>query len=328
MIKFGISAIIVSFFATLFHELGHVVGGKKAGFEFSSMVVWFLKWTKRKKRISFSFTAFGAEAGYTEMIPTSTENMEKRLKKMTSSALVASFCMILIGVVPLVITSIPVEVFCFLSMFLPVGVYSFFGNALPMVNEGFLNDGAVLKGIKKQDDSVKVAVSLLKIQAEMYLGKTPSEINEKLYFDLPQLVEDDPNFIMLLSARYNYYLDKADYDNAKLVSERLTDLMDLMPKQFTMQVKSDLLFNACTFDFDEKRADDLMYEVEEYLNKSNTVTNVRIKLAYILNIQKETKPLEVFYKKGTKEANRCQIKGFGAYEQKLLDSLVAKYQKN
>ena len=83
LLKFGISAILVSFLATLFHEVGHVIGGKKAGFEFSTMVVWFLKWTKRKKRIEFSFTTFGAEAGYTEMIPTSSENMGKRLKKMT-----------------------------------------------------------------------------------------------------------------------------------------------------------------------------------------------------------------------------------------------------
>lgn len=327
LIKFGVSAILVSFLATVFHEVGHLIGGKKAGFEFSSMVIWFLKWTKGKKRIKFSFTSFGAEAGYTEMIPTTTDNMDKRLKKMTSSALIASFTLILLGVVPLIVSGLPVELYCFLSMFLPVGVYSFFGNALPMVNEGFLNDGAIISGIKKQDDTVKVALSLLKIQAEMYDGKTPSEIDEKLYFDLPQLPEDDPNFVMLLNARYTYYLDAGNYEMAKMVSERLESLIDLMPRQFVMQVKTDLLYNACTFDFNEDKADDIMYEVEKYLNKYNTATNVRTKLAYILNVKKETEPLDIFYKKGMKEAKRCKIKGYGAFEQKLLDQLVAGFKK-
>jgi hypothetical protein len=68
---------------------------------------------------------------------------------------------------------------------------------------------------------MKVALSVLKIQAEMYQGKTPMEVKKELYFDLPQLPEDDPNFVLLLNARYNYYLDLGDYENAKKVTARL-----------------------------------------------------------------------------------------------------------
>ena len=42
-----------------------------------------------------------------------------------------------------------------------------------------------------------------------------SEIDESYYFDLPQLCEEHPYFIQLLTLRYSYYLDKGDYENAK-----------------------------------------------------------------------------------------------------------------
>ena len=325
--KFLIGAILASLVATFAHELGHVIGGKRAGFKFSSMCVWFFKWERKHDGIRFSFCGFGGEAGYTDMIATTDENMEKRLKKMTASALIASFTMILIGIVPLFVTGLSLWLYCLLSVFLPVGVYSFLGNALPMTNEGFLTDGAVISGINKKLDTVMVTLSLLKIQAQMYNGKTPSEIEESLYFDLPQLPEDDPNFTLLLSARHAYYLDKGDYENAKAMLDRLNAVIEdeYMPKEFIPAVKTDMLYALCTYDFNEDRADDVMYEIERYLNKNNSVTNVRVKLAYILRVRKEKELFEQFYNKAIKEANRCQIKGFGKFENKLLEKFKSDY---
>ena len=140
-------------------------------------------------------------------------------------------------------------------------------------------------------------------------------------FDLPQLPEDSLNFAMLLNARYAYYLDKQDYENAKKITDRLLSLEEYLPKNYVNIVKTDALYNACTFDFNEEKADDLMYELEIYLNNVNTVTNVRVKLAYMLNVKQENGNLDMFFKKGYKEADRCQIKGFGAYERKLFDGL-------
>jgi hypothetical protein len=196
-----------------------------------------------------------------------------------------------------------------------------------MSNEGFLTDGAVINGINKKHDTMMVALSLLKIQAQMYNGKTPSEIDEALYFDLPQLPEDDPNFTLLLSARHAYYLDKGDYENAKDTLNRLNLMIEeeSMPKQFIPAVKADMLYALCTFDFNEDKADDVMYEIEQYLNKNNSVSNVRVKLAYILRVRKENDLFEQFYNKAVKEANRCQIKGFGKFENKLLEKFKSEY---
>ena len=164
-------------------------------------------------------------------------------------------------------------------------------------------------------------MNLLVIQSELFNGKTPSEVDEKLYFDLPQLPEDNPSFAMLLSAKYAYYLDKEDYDNAKKTTDRMMSIIDYMPKYFEYVIKTYALYNACAFDFDEEKADDLMYELEKYLNNVNTATTVRAKTAYLLYVKREKEALDIFYKKGVKEADRCLIKGLGVFERKLFEKM-------
>jgi hypothetical protein len=104
------------------------------------------------------------EAGYTEMIPKSKDNLAVRYKKMTLAGPVASFICSFIGIVPLFVVQLPLWAFCVLSVFLPIGGYFFFGSMLPVSNCGIRNDGAVAYGIKKMDDEAKVVVNLLSIQ--------------------------------------------------------------------------------------------------------------------------------------------------------------------
>ncbi len=317
------SAVISGFIITFFHELGHLIFGKINGFTLISFNVWFLKWSKRKGKTVFDFVWLGEEAGSTEMVANSTENLEKCYSRMTFGGLFFTAVLMLVGVVPFFLKDLPMLLFVFWAMFLPIGSYVFFGNALPMENYGVPNDGAVLHGLKKNTDDSKVTVSLLKIQSELYNGKTPANVDESLYFDLPQLPEDDLNFILLLNARYYYYLDKADYENAKKTSDRALMLLDYLPKSVINSVKADALYNACTFDFNEKVADDLTYELEGYLNSKNNATNLRIKLAYIKNVKKDGELVQSFYKKGLKEAKKIPVAGLRELEIKLLNQLVS-----
>ena len=328
VVKIAVGAIIAGFINTIAHELGHYFVGKKNGFAFSAITIWFLRWQKVKNKVKFSFCMFGDEAGYTEMIPTSTENLGEKFKKMASAGYKVSFVLMLIGIPALFIKALPVWIFCIWSMFLPIGAYFFFGSFLSASNEGFLNDGAVVSSIKNGDDTSKVTINLLAIQAQLYNGKTPAEVDEDLYFNLPQLPEDDINFIMLLNARYLYYLDKGDYENAKKVTDRLVGLTEDMPKALIAPVMVDALYNACTFDYNEKLADEITEDYEKYLNSVNTANTVRAKLAYLLYIRNEKDAFEVFYKKGVKEAKKCQIKGLTALELKLFDLMRSDFEKN
>ena len=320
-----VGAFVGLFVSTLFHELGHLLGAKSKKFAFSSITIWFFKWYKKGKIIKFCFTIPLGEAGYTEVIPTKSENVGKDYSHVVKSGLICSLIPVVLGVIPLFLTMLPQWVYCMWVMCLPIGAYSFLDNAIPMIYEGERNDGCLLKMLKNDDDSAKVFVNLLKIQAEIFNGKTPSEIDEDYYFNLPQLREDDLLFARLLNARYNYYLDKGDYENAKNVTERLLSLEEYLPSHYMTEIKSDALYNACTFDFNEEKADDLTYELEKYLNKVNTPTTIRIKLSYILFVKGERDMFEPFYNKGVKMASKCQIKGLGRFETKLLDDIKSKF---
>lgn len=318
----SILAIMVS---TLFHELGHLIIGKSKKFLFNSMVVWFFKWYKKGKKTKFCFTLPTGEAGYTEIIPTNDQTVVEDYKKVIVGGLICSLIPAIIGIVPLFLVSLPMWAFCLWAMLLPMGVYSFLDNALPIFSDGEKSDGYLLKSLKNQDDSGVVFANLLKYQALICQGKTPSEINPDLLFDLPQLCEDDPCYYRLLFARYDYYLDLGDFDNAKKTTERLLALEEVVDGGVFAQIKLIALYNACTFDFDEDRADDLTYELEKLLNRSKDLTVLRIKMTYILFVKGDRQMFEPFYNRGIKMASKCQISGLGRFEIKLLDRIKQQY---
>ena len=69
----------------------------------------------------------------------------------------------------------------------------------------------------------------MEIQGQLYEGKSFAEIDEGLYFNQPQLCEDEPLFAVMLDLRYRYYLEKGDMDNAAACLNRLVGLLDYMP---------------------------------------------------------------------------------------------------
>lgn len=321
VLYFVVGAILSGLINAFIHEFGHLVAGKINNFAFISMTVWFFRWKKVGKKTEFSFCFIGEESGYTEMVSVTTDDLRKRYMRMTFGGILASLVMTLISVVPFVFSkNLPEQVFAVLSVFLPISAYYFLGNLLPMVQEGVKNDGAVYFGLKKNDISSQVMMSVASIHSELLSGKTPSEIDEKYYFDVPQLPEDDLNFIMLLNARYAYYLDKGDYENAVKVNDRLVS-SDYVPKSMRAVFEADELYGYCVINKNSEKADELMYELDKYLNNCNNATNIRIKMAYLINILNEKDNLLVFYKKGLREIKKEQLKGVALFEKKLLDGL-------
>lgn len=320
-----ISIVLVSFVCTFFHELGHLIGAKSVGFSVITFCVWFFKFYKVKNKTKFSF-AFPEDSGYTESCPKDTINLEKKFKKTIVFALIFSIIPVFFCLPAFIFDNLPFFLFTFFSTFLPVAIYGVLNNFIPMSENGVRNDGEVLRGLKILDDETKVTISLLKIQAELYQGKTPSDINEEFLFDLPQLPEDSVNFTALTLYRYYFYLDKNDLENAKKQLERLNSLTKYMSKIYKAHVGAQRLFYYSFFEKDENIADDLTYENEKYLNTVNDSVNIRAKLAYICFIKGDKDSFESFYKMGKKVAKRQNLTGVKLFELKLLDAIKNKVE--
>ena len=313
-------AVIALFIITVIHELGHLIAGIRNNFKFVSINIWFFKWKRVGKRIGFSFTGFGEALGFTEMVPINTDNLDQRFINMTRGGVVANIIFAFLFLIPLFF-NIENTVLCIICPFFPLSIYYVLDNFLPTDRNGIRNDGGVIYGIKKEDNESKVLSNILKIQAFMVGGSTPSQVEEKLFFDVPQLPEDNHYFINLLSYRYYFYLDKGDFVNSSKILDRIATLSDYLPTDIYNRFMVEELYKCCTYDLDENRADEITYELDKYLNNVNSVENVRAKLAYALYILKKNMDYTDFYQKGIREAKRLVVKGQQEFEIKLFEKM-------
>lgn len=319
-----LGAILWAVVNTVAHELGHVRAGKKNGFRFVSMRIAFLLFKKENGKIYADFTGFADELGSTEMVPENTENLGERFVKMTRGGLTGNVVLLAVSLVPLFLTAfLPFWLYAVWAILLPVSLYFVFGNGLPMTSDGIKNDAAVAYGIKHGCDSEKVMLSLLCVHAALTEGKRPAEIDEKYYFDVPQLPENDLNYLLLLDARYVYYLDKEDFENAKATADRLESMLGDMPKSYRPYVRANLLYDACTFAFDESEADNLVEDNERYLNNVNDVTVLRVKSSYVLYVLKDYKQAHKFLTHAKDKLDTCPVEGLRLFEEKLVDKMLA-----
>ena len=101
-----------------------------------------------------------------------------------------------------------------------------------------------------------------------------------------------------------------------------------MPRYFKNQIAVDLLYNACTFNLDEDKADDYVEDYERFLNNVNSITNVRVKLAYVVNVLKDYTLANKLKEKAFREIEKCKIKGLALYEEKLVKALTDNLPEN
>lgn len=116
----------------------------------------------------------------------------------------------------------------YVSVILPYSFYLFALNALPLQYDGGKTDGLVLWEIIKNDPSAQVMLGVLKVQSIVNAGTPLEEVDDNLLFNLPQLPEDDDNFIALTQLRYEYALAKGEAERAETYRNRLESLKEYM----------------------------------------------------------------------------------------------------
>ncbi|MFQ7079555.1 MAG: hypothetical protein ACLRSW_17405 [Christensenellaceae bacterium] len=77
----------------------------------------------------------------------------------------------------------------------------------------------------------KCLISAMEIHGKLAEGKSFSEIDEKFYFDLPQLPEDEPMYAIILDLRYRYYLERGKGRAADCLN-RLASASPILEKRF------------------------------------------------------------------------------------------------
>ncbi len=277
----GISAL-VSFAVSLFlapfvHELGHAVFAGGVNMQILYCKFFCFKFFRKNGRLKLGFASPFAP-DQTQVIPKSGGNMKKRAGAYTLGGLVFSGVFLALILTPAVWLACIGHFKGNLFGYVPYMGYLFLLNILPVEYASGKTDALVFRGIKKDFDAEKVMLSAMEIQGELYAGKSFAEIDESLYFDLPQLCEDEPLFAVVLDLRYRYFLEKEDYEQAADCLNRLAQAQAYLTDNEVEKIAAELTYmHALRGDLES--AEESGKICKNYLTL-DTVTAKRVLAAY------------------------------------------------
>lgn len=276
---FSLIGIFVSFaLAPIFHECGHIILGKTQNMRLVYTKFFCFKIAQTNGKLRFSFASpFIAEQ--TQMIPAVRGNMKKRAEKYTAGGLIFGGGIFLLFAVVAIVLSVCKQPFAFFFYgFLPYTGYLFMLNAVPVYFAGGKTDALIIKGIRKGLEEEKVMLSAMEIFGGLSEGKSFSEMEEELYFDLPAIAESLPMYQTITDLRYRYRLEIGDFDGAAKEINRLAQLTEYMEKSELLEVAAELAYMHA-LGGDLQRAKQARKLCEEFLSQE-TLAAKRINAAF------------------------------------------------
>lgn len=163
-----------------------------------------------------------------DLCPKGVKGMKGRFLVTVCAGLFFDFLLIVLGVISFSVPKVPP----ILGIASPYALYSFIINVVPLEYAQGKTDGLVAWEMITKKDTAKVLLHVLLIQGSLRAGKLMTELDEGLFLDVPQLPEDDLNFILLTQLRYEYYLAKNDDSEAYKYFARYQQLIQYLPSEY------------------------------------------------------------------------------------------------
>ncbi len=260
------------FLAPTAHELGHFVFGKASGMRCVYWKAFCFQLYRKRGTLRFRFASpFAAEQ--TQMLPQKGGNMRKRASLYALGGLFFSAALV----------ALVVTVALWMRRFwawgaLPYAGYLLLLNVLPVEYASGKTDALVYLGIQKGAPVEQCLLAAMEIQGQLSEGKSFGEIDEKLYFDLPTICEDEPLFAVLYDLRYRYSLDKDDREKAKACLNRLAQIEEYLSSEEREKIAAEFVY-IYALDADMGAADAYGRGCQGYL-KSECLAAKRILAAY------------------------------------------------
>ncbi len=305
--------------APIVHELGHIVMAKSQDMQIVYAKFSFLKIYEKagEKRLGFA-SPFAADE--TQVIPKTGDNMQKRASLYTMGGLLFG------GIY------FAVAVGCALALTMTVGGYAAFAlwglavyggylfllNVLPLSYYDGKTDTAVYVGMKRGEAAEKTMLAAMQIQGQLFEGKSYGEIDENLYFDVPQLAEDQPLFVVMLDLRYRYYLDKGEFIKASDCLNRLAQASEYLTQAETEKIAAEFVYMHA-LNGDTERAEACVKGCTEYLQEE-TLAAKRI-LAAVSLLGGKMEAVELLKEQAKPLLEKEKIVGNRKFEENLLAKL-------
>ena len=239
---FALTGMAIAFvFAPIYHEFGHLFAAWSVKMECVLVKCFCFKFWRADGKKRFRLVSpFAADE--TQVIPKTGGDMQKRAGWYALGGLIVSGILLSILLVGAILCTCLAKTQFILWGAVPYVAYLFLLNVLPLEYASGKTDMLVYLGIKKGAPAEKNMLAAMEIQGNLYTGKTFAELDESLYYDLPQLAEDEPLYAVMLDLRYRYHLEKGENERAADCLNRLALSQEYLPYEQVMQVATELTY--------------------------------------------------------------------------------------
>ncbi len=303
--------------APVIHELGHVSLAQIARMDYVYVKCFCFKiYVKNgKKRFGFA-SPFAPDE--TQVLPKCGGNMQKRGMLYALGGLIFGGVFLAVILAAAILTTAFGVTNYLLWGIVPYALYLFLLNVAPFEYASGKTDTLIYQGLKKGAPAEKNMLSAMEIQGQLYEGKSFSEIGESLYFDVPQLCEDEPLFAVMLDLRYRYFLEKGEKKKAADCLNRLASLEEYLPQQEVEKIAAELVYMNALFGLLED-AEENGKACQAFL-KAETPTAKRI-LAAWAKANGQTEFVSALLAQAENCLNKERVLGVRKFEKILLDRI-------
>lgn len=162
------------------------------------------------------------------VFPRGARGMRGRMIATSVAGIAVNFACLALGVIAMCVPGVS----ALFGVLAPYSAYIFLVNAVPDDRNGAKNDGMIVWELITKSDSAEVMLQILRIQGLVRSGIKLADIDEAMFYEVPQLPEDDVNYIILTQLRYEYYLERGNDSEAYKYFNRFKDLIRYLPSEY------------------------------------------------------------------------------------------------
>ena len=241
LIQSVVGLLTALIFVPAFHELGHVLFAKINGMKVVYCKCFCLRFYAKDGRMKIGFAnPFAPDE--TQVLPMGSENMQRRAYAYAVGGLVASALILLVTVVFVLVSWVKGADYCTLYPWMCYASYVFLLNALPAEYPTGKTDALIARGILKGEAVEATMLNVMRIQGGLQSGSSYAELTSDWYFSAPQIAVDEPLYVAILEARYAYYVEKEEYEQAFDCLKRIKEAGEYLSEEEILRLEKNLAY--------------------------------------------------------------------------------------
>jgi len=321
---FIIFVLLAVFLQIYLHELGHLLGGKIAGYRLMSFRIGPLAWNYENGKLHFSLLPNKGYGGLCAMLPPAETVPRYKEILYYSGGLLANFSTSLFALgLYFFRPEWPVFLRLFLISFALIGLALGLINALPFESLSLFTDGKIIWGILGKKPFASVLIRIQSTIQELAGGRRPREL------DLPPLeIDGEGGMLYLYLLLYHYFraVDSGEEEKANELARELEKELSSFPPPLLPPIYYELTYRAAV-EGEQEKARKYYAAAGSILQRDKDINGLRVKAYYVYYIDRNLSLAGELCREALEVWERFPLRGQALMERDLITELQKRIAK-